>query len=98
MRDTLDPDEVETRVHSLVDFHGKDVVEVGCGDGRLTWRYAHHAASVLAFDPEPEMTALACEQMPPELRLKVTFQTANIEEIELPEDAFDVALLSWSLC
>lgn len=98
MRDTLDPDEVETRVHSLVDFHGKDVVEVGCGDGRLTWRYAKHTASVLAFDPEPELIEFAREQMPPEVRLKVTFQTANIEEIERPEGAFDIALLSWSLC
>ena len=37
----LDPEGVETRVlHDLVDFRGKDVLEIGCGDGRMTWRYA----------------------------------------------------------
>lgn len=99
MRDTLDPEEVETRVlHSLVDFHGKDVVEVGCGDGRLTWRYAHHAASVLAFDPELEMIELAREQMPQESRPRVELRASDVEGIDLSEGAFDIALLSWSLC
>ncbi len=48
----LDPEETESRVlHSLVDFDGKDVLEVGCGNGRLTWRFADRAASVMALDP-----------------------------------------------
>lgn len=47
----LDPDENETRaVHDLVTFAGKDVLEIGSGEGRLTWRFAHQAASVLALD------------------------------------------------
>lgn len=33
----LDPEEAETRViHDLIDFVGKDVLDVGCGDGRMT--------------------------------------------------------------
>ena len=37
----LDPEETETRVlHELIDFTGKDVLEIGCGDGRMTWRFA----------------------------------------------------------
>ncbi len=99
MRSTMDPEEAETRVlHSLADFRGRDVVEVGCGDGRLTWRFAEHAASVLAFDPDPELIRIAREEAPAPLRSKVTFQVADIQEIDLPRGAFDVALLSWSLC
>lgn len=49
----LDPDEAESRcIHELVDFTGKDVLEIGCGDGRLTWRYADRAVRVLTLDPK----------------------------------------------
>jgi acyl-CoA synthetase (AMP-forming)/AMP-acid ligase II len=35
-------------------FDGKRVLEVGCGDGRLTWGIAARASSVVAFDPDEE--------------------------------------------
>src|SRR5215470_5938927 len=48
-----DPEHAETRViHDLLDFTGTDVLEVGCGNGRLTWRYADRTRSVLALDPD----------------------------------------------
>jgi 2-polyprenyl-3-methyl-5-hydroxy-6-metoxy-1,4-benzoquinol methylase len=94
----FDPEGVETRIlHRLVDFLGKDVLEVGCGDGRLTWRYADQAASVLAIDPKENKIALARERTPEHLRSLVTFQTADIASLDAPEAAFDVAILSWSI-
>ena len=94
----LDPEGTETRaVHQLVDFHGQDVLEIGCGDGRLTWRFAHEAASVLAIDPDEARNATAREQTPDALRSKVTFRVGDISAMELAEDAFDLAVLSWSL-
>ena len=42
---THDPEGVERRtIHDLVDFNGKGVFEVGCGEGRMTWLYADAAA------------------------------------------------------
>ena len=42
-----DPENSEIRaLFDLVDFCGKHVLEIGCGDGRLTWRYAEAAAHV----------------------------------------------------
>ena len=65
---TLDPEELETRaIHELVDFSGKDVLEIGCGEGRMTWRFASLAASVLAIDPDESAIATARRQTPPEL-------------------------------
>ena len=98
MDSTFDPEGVETRiVHRLVDFLGKDVLEIGCGDGRLTWRYADQAASVLAIDPKENKIALARESTPAHLRSSVTFQTADIASLDAPEAAFDIAILSWSI-
>ena len=95
---TVDPEGVETRaIHDLVDFAGKDVVEVGCGDGRLTLRFAHAAASVLAFDPDESTIASAREQTPAALRGRVEFRAADVASIRLAAGAYDVAVLSWSI-
>jgi len=48
----LDADGSERRaIRELVDFSGKDVLEIGCGNRRVTWCYADSVASVLAVDP-----------------------------------------------
>ncbi len=84
-------------IHDLVDFGGRDVLEIGCGDGRVTWLFADRAASVMALDPKEDRISCAHESIPDELRPIVTFQVGDITRIELPKASFDVALLSWSL-
>ena len=95
----LDPEQTETRaIHALVDFTGADVLEVGCGDGRLTWRYAEQARSVLALDPAAPAIAVAQSACPAPLRQKVTFQVADITCAALDTAVYDVVVLSWALC
>lgn len=97
---SIDPEGNEIGViHQLVDFSGKTVLEVGCGDGRMTWRYAEQAASVLALDTNEEEIQQANRNTPAALRSKVRFMVADITdpELDLPDDAFEVAILSQSL-
>jgi ubiquinone/menaquinone biosynthesis C-methylase UbiE len=95
---SVDPEETELRViHELVDFSGTDVLEVGCGDGRLTWRYAVEAGSVLAMDPNEGKIERATVATPVSLLSKVRFVTADIAEAELSPDTYDVAILAHSL-
>lgn len=71
---TIDPDGHETRaLHSLVDFRDKDVIEIGAGDGRMTWRYADAARSVIALDPLEGDINLAMRSSPEHLRERVRF-------------------------
>jgi ubiquinone/menaquinone biosynthesis C-methylase UbiE len=94
----IDPEGNETRVlHELIDFHQRDILEVGCGDGRLTWRYAGRTRSVLALDPNAERVEQAIASTPAALKTVVTFQVADIAQASLPQEAFDVVILSWSL-
>jgi len=94
----LDPEDTETKaLHDYADFNGKRVLEIGCGDGRLTWRYADRAAYILAIDPEADDIATALEECPADLRHKIEFRTIRLEELDLPSEKFDLALLSWSL-
>ena len=73
------------------------VLEVGCGDGRLTWRYAEAAAMVLAMDTNGEKIARATGATPASLRSKTRFLVADIADVELSPDAYDVAILAHSL-
>jgi len=51
----LDPEGAHlAALHRLGDFRGRSVLELGCGDGRLTVGIARQAAHVLAFDPDAE--------------------------------------------
>jgi ubiquinone/menaquinone biosynthesis C-methylase UbiE len=94
----IDPDGVElVTMRQLVDFRDRHVLEIGCGEGRMTFWYADEAASALAIDPEAELIEQARAAMPERLRRRVRFEAADAAEIELPEREFDLALFSWSL-
>ena len=100
MRVSIDPEGIEIGViHDLVAFVGKRVLEVGCGDGRLTWRYADQAASVLALDTNEEKIQQAIISTPERIQSKVDFLVADITdaELELSQKGFEVAILSHSL-
>lgn len=89
---------VETAaIHDLVDFTDKTVLEVGCGDGRLTWRYARTADEVVGLDVNEKKIEAAVAACPEELRSKVTFKTADIGVFNPGDDRFDIAILSYSL-
>ena len=93
-----DPEDTETRaLHDYADFGGKRVLEIGCGEGRLTWRYADRATHIVAIDPKTEDIEIAIEECPDDLRAKIEFRAARLEELEIPAEKFDLALLSWSL-
>lgn len=94
----IDPDGVElAAIRDLVDLNGLRVVEVGCGEGRLSFACAREGAEVFAFDPEEEAIATARGETPRELRKRLRFEVAHAREIELPKGEFDLALFSWSL-
>jgi len=97
----VDPENNELRaLFDLVEFSGQRVLEIGCGDGRLTWRYADKAAHVTAIDPFEGSIARARETMPDDLKGRVEFHHAAFEDFaaSIESSTFDIAILSWSLC
>jgi 2-polyprenyl-3-methyl-5-hydroxy-6-metoxy-1,4-benzoquinol methylase len=95
-----DPENNEVRaLLDLVDLSGKHVLEIGCGDGRLTRRYAHAAAQVTAIDPFAESIRRADANRPAALRDRVAFQHIAFEDFAAAHrsETFDVAIFSWSL-
>ena len=95
-----DPENNEIRaLLDLVDLAGKHVLEIGCGDGRLTWRYADAAAHVTAIDPFEESIRRANANCPDILRDRVVFHYIGFDDFAAAHGSqtFDVAIFSWSL-
>jgi predicted RNA methylase len=94
----LDPEGAHlAALRRLGDFRGRHVLELGCGDGRLTLGIASDAASVLAFDPDREAVERAQQSLPADLAERVSYQAASGTEIELEPQSFDLTVFSWSL-
>jgi 2-polyprenyl-3-methyl-5-hydroxy-6-metoxy-1,4-benzoquinol methylase len=95
-----DPGGNETdALFDLVEIEGREVLEIGCGDGRLTWRYADRAAHVTAIDAFEDGIERAKKRLR-STELPIDFRHVSFEDFaaSTEADTFDVALLSWSLC
>ena len=93
-----DPEGVEQRhLGGLVQFAGKRVLEIGCGDGRLTWKYARLARQVVGIDLDADGLRFASIERPSDLEKSVAFVRASSTGLPLPRATFDIALLAWSL-
>ena len=96
-----DPENNETRaLFDMANFSGQRVLEIGCGDGRVTWRYADKAAHVTAIDPSAMQIAQARQDLPGPLRDRVEFQDLAFEDLAAASAAsvFGIVILSYSLC
>lgn len=96
----IDPEGTETkRLLEFADFGetGRQrVLEVGCGDGRLTWRYANAASSVTAIDLEGDQLRIATADRPGNLADRVNFSRADARRLPFRSRSFDLAIFAWS--
>lgn len=93
-----DPEKTESKfLHRLANFAGKHVLEIGCGEGRLTWRYAASARRVTGIDPDQDALRVALYDRPSDLHKTTTLACASALNLPFPHATFDIALLAWSL-
>jgi len=91
-----DPQNARMRhLDSMIDLVRKVVIDIGAGDGEMTWRYASRAARVIGVDPGPVATftpGAAARR-----RRNVDFVRGRAEALPFDDGRFDVAIFSWSL-
>lgn len=94
----VDPDENEVRaLAQVMNWRGKRVLEIGCGDGRLTMRLARLGARVWAIDPDEALVRQARRSMPKRWKTRVEFHRGHGENLQQPNESFDVSIFAWAL-
>ena len=94
----IDPEgnEIEA-LQRIGDWRGNRVIEIGCGDGRLTLRLAGLGAVVHAIDPHAEAIRMARKNRPKKFARRIRYRVGQAEHLEQREASFDLAVFSWVL-
>ncbi len=92
-----DPERNETRyLHEYADMRGKRILEIGSGDGRLTWRYAEGARFVAGIDVERDELRVAVIERASDLASRVQFVQADSIHLPFSASSFDLAIFAWA--
>lgn len=83
-------------LHKFADFANKRVLEIGCGEGRLTWQYAKGTRSTVGVDLDRDGLRVAKFDRPSGLEQIVHFCQAESEQLPFSKETFDLALFAWS--
>jgi 2-polyprenyl-3-methyl-5-hydroxy-6-metoxy-1,4-benzoquinol methylase len=94
----VDPEKNEVgALKSVTDWRRKRVLEIGCGEGRLTLRLAQLGALVSATDPDAQLIRTARKRLAQRLAKRINYRVGKAEAIDHPRDSFDIVVFSWVL-
>ena len=92
----VDPERRETRVLKRhVRFSGASVIDIGCGDGRVSNRIRGWVHSIAGVDMAGEDVGRAHARK--RLDDIARFAVADASRLPFQDRSFDLALFSWSL-
>lgn len=94
----IDPEQIEVRsLMEAVDWVGKEVLEIGCGDGRLARRIANLHASVTAIDLNAALVSSAVHSYPETSQLAIRYSICDGQHLPFGDRKFDIVIFGWSL-
>ncbi len=95
----MDPAGSEIRaLRRLLEWRRRSILEIGCGEGRLTLRLAAFSpAHIEAIDPDAARLREARTSLPRRYRSRISYHLGYAESLKYPRDQFDLAVFSWSL-
>lgn len=97
MKNTRDPEGNEAKNLLLASpMAGKIVLEIGCGNGWLTWQLAPSTGRIVGIDPGIDDLRLARTSQPP-LTANVLLTASMGEALPFSTGSFDIAFFSNSL-
>ena len=93
----VDPEENELgALRRVATWRRQRVLEIGCGDGRLTLRLASLGAHVTAIDPDVSLIAKARKARPPRFANRIRYQVGKAGKLKFASQSFDLVIFAWS--
>lgn len=94
----IDPQERELRaLGRIARWKRRRVLEIGCGDGRLTQRLANLGAIVSAVDPGAANLRKARASLTRRDARRITYRLGQAERLPYRAREFDIVVFAWSL-
>src|SRR5688572_2437754 len=94
----IDPEQNEVRaIEAVTEWRHTRVLEIGCGEGRLTQRLARLGAVIHAIDPDAQLIRKARKALPQRWKKSVSFKAGQAERLGHKDESFDVVVFAWSL-
>jgi 2-polyprenyl-6-hydroxyphenyl methylase/3-demethylubiquinone-9 3-methyltransferase len=92
----IDPERNEIRaLEGVAEWRGRRVLEIGCGEGRLTERLAGLGARIHAIDPDADSIRKARRRLPRRFAPRVRFAVGTADALEHYAESFDRVVYSW---
>jgi ubiquinone/menaquinone biosynthesis C-methylase UbiE len=95
----VDPAGHEIRaLQEAVSWKGRAILEIGCGEGRLTLRLAaFHPRHIEAIDPDRARVRRARKNQPKSCGKLIAYHVGQAERLRYARDQFDIVIFSWAL-
>lgn len=84
--------EIIKKVKEHCNLTNKTVLEIGCGNGRISSKLAPDCASFIAIDPDKKSINKAKSTTP-----EIDFRVGSGEKISFPDSSFDIVIFTLSL-
>lgn len=78
-------------------FRGKDVLDIGTGNGRLAFDAARYARLVVGVDPSDGAIEIARRKVDALGIRNVEFRVGSAQDLDVIRERYDIAIFSWSL-
>lgn len=85
-------------IDALIDFERLRVLEIGAGDGRLSYALAPRTRTWLGLDTDTDELALALEDPRRSDVPQLCWAAASAAALPLADNSVDLVFFSWSLC
>lgn len=84
-------------IRNLCTLKDKRVLEVGCGDGRITFSLAPHCRSIVGVDLDPIFIEAANQRLHAGEEQNIQFLEMDAGQLQLSDETFDAVLFPWVL-
>src|ERR1700722_4832578 len=82
------------KLEAVISLSGKDVLEIGCGEGTRSAGIAKRCKNLSAIDPDPELIKKAQVENQFE---NITYAVGSTEQLPFGDEKFDIVIFTLSL-